>query len=516
MTEQLVTLSETDRLSIRQACLKSLFYLAKNVLGYRDLSSRLHVEVTAFTEQTHRRKLIVLPRGHLKTTICTKAYAIWRYLRDPDIRILIANEKAENAQHMLREIKHHFEANELFQWLFPEYVPDLKTTKWTESEALCPRSARWQESTFETIGVGGTVVSRHYNLIVMDDLVGKEATKSQQVMQDTIEWFRYARGLMVKPAESELIVVGNRWAFSDLVSHILDSGANWVTLKRAVMEGGEPIWPEWYPPEAIDEILEDQGAHIFSCQYMNDPVHESPSSFNPTWFRFFTKLPSALQCVTAIDPAISQQKHGDFSAIITIGADPDRSLFVVDARRGRWGIDELIDHIFEVYRIWRPLAVGLETAIFQKALLWPIREAMRREDTYIPMRELRPSSKISKEARIKALHEYFASGTIWLQESQRELLVELRQFPLGKHDDLLDALAYSVQMALYPSKAVEPARVNPLSFEALETELNLKRTLPGPWIWHGPQPQPVLGAHAVPQTHGEIQSYMHEGPYSHE
>jgi len=39
------------------------------------------------------------------------------------------------------------------------------------------------EGTFDFIGVGGALQSTHYDLAIQDDLVGREASKSETIMK---------------------------------------------------------------------------------------------------------------------------------------------------------------------------------------------------------------------------------------------------------------------------------------------------------------------------------------------
>jgi predicted phage terminase large subunit-like protein len=504
------TLAEL-RSFLRDTVCRSLYSFCKLVLGYKDMTPSLHGLVCRYLESPRQHKLIVLPRGHLKTSVCTIGYALWRVCKNPNIRILIANATATNASHFLRNIESHIETNNVLRWLFPEIVPPrLSDVKWTETEMEVNRTQHWPEATVEAIGVGGTVVSRHYDLIIEDDLLAPEdGFVTNELVQKTIEWHKYATSLFVNPALGEQVVVGTRWLYDDFIAYLFQN-EKWFlpALYKGVYEDGKPIWPERFTPEVIDRILEQQQPRIFSAQYMNDPVHEDARSFDPAWFRFYTTLPEVMRCVTAIDPAISQKKHGDYSAIVTVAQDRAYNRYVVDARRGRWGIDELIDNVFDVYRRWKPVRVGLETVMFQKALMWPFREAMRREDTIIPIVELRPSSRVTKEGRIQALHEYFANGSLYLNKAHEDLLAELRGWPAIAHDDLLDALAYAMQMLVRPPREEEELRWNPFSFESLRKELKLKQEVPGPWLWHGDRPAPVLGAVRVPQTPDEVLEWL--------
>lgn len=471
---------------LRNKALESLYFFCKVVMGFRDMTPDLHRDVCSFLQGHNHFKLLELPRGHLKTSIGTIAYPLWRVCRNPEIRILIANATATNATHFLRAIANTIEGSAMFRWLFPEVIPDFKKVKWTSTEIEVRRQGKYPEATIECIGVGGTVVSRHYDLIVKDDLVNEDHILSTDQMEKVVEWHKYSASLVVDPVSFEELVVGTRWAFNDAISYIKDNQPYYKIYSRSVLEDEKPIWPERFPQDVITRILELQGPRIFSCQYMNNPVHDSSQSFDPAWIREFDTLPNrAIKFYTAIDPALSE-KRGDYSGIVTVGRDSDYNLYIVDARHGRWGVDEFIDNIFEVYNSYRPVVIGLESVLFQKALLWPIREAMRRHRQYLPMRELRPNTQVVKEVRIASLHEPLATGALWLRRGLKDLKKELKEFPLGAHDDLLDAAAYAVQMAK-PASDVVKVHENPLALDAVLKSLKQKsrRVL---WAWHkGPQ-----------------------------
>jgi hypothetical protein len=148
----------------------------------------------------------------------------------------------------------------------------------------------------------------------------------------------------------------------------------------------------------------------------------------------------------------------------------------------------MIDVLFELVRTWKP-RVGIETVMFQKALLYPIREAMRRHNLTFRIEELKPSSKVTKEGRISALHEFFANGSLWLRTGQADLERELKEFPYGLHDDLIDALAYAIQMSRPAQKTELPLREDPLALESVLRELrkrNANTTVSTGWVWHTP------------------------------
>src|SRR5215472_3568947 len=159
-------------------------------------------------------------------------------------RDLIPGETSTNASHFLRRIEAVFERNALFRWLWPELIPDFtKRPKWSETEMCIPRSDDYPESTIEVIGVGGAVVSRHYTLIKLDDLVGKEASESSEVMRKTIDWYLYCESLLVDP-KNEIHTYGTRWTYNDLYAWIDKNERDVDTYYRSAIEGDQAIWPE--------------------------------------------------------------------------------------------------------------------------------------------------------------------------------------------------------------------------------------------------------------------------------
>src|SRR5438552_17477794 len=263
-------------------------YTMAGVVGFYDITPGLHMQMSRWIDGPSRRKLGLVPRDHLKTSIWTIANSVRRIVADPNIRVLIGNETATNASHFLRRIEAVFDRNTLFQWLYPHLIPDAgRRTKWSEVEMLVPRSNDYPESTVESIGVGGAVVSRHYKLIKLDDLVGKEASESDEVMKKTIDWLAYAESLLESPKD-EIQVYGTRWSWHDVYDWLDKHERNLDIFFRQVYDSdGIPIWPERFDAQALDDIRYKIGSFKFSCQYLNKPHDPESTSFDEKWLRYY-------------------------------------------------------------------------------------------------------------------------------------------------------------------------------------------------------------------------------------
>jgi len=64
--------------------------------GGRSNFGAVHEELVEFITspqyegyEDYRRRVVLMPRGHLKSTIGSVGYALWRIFRNPNIRIIV-------------------------------------------------------------------------------------------------------------------------------------------------------------------------------------------------------------------------------------------------------------------------------------------------------------------------------------------------------------------------------------------------------------------------------------------
>ena len=90
---------------------------------------------------------------------------------------------------------------------------------------------------------------------------------------------------------------------------------------------------------------------------------------------------------------------------------------------------------------------------------------MRMRNIHFPITELRRSTNETKEFRIKALEPFYREGKVFHSQWMRSLEEELAQFPKGKHDDEIDALASQLEL-LVPGDSAASEGIPPGSWEA--------------------------------------------------
>jgi len=512
---------------LRETARKDLYVFTKGVLGFGWLVPHVHMHVCRLLELydgwndslAHPRKVyedvlhdkhirpklsdeqisrlltkgiktlgFVLPRSWLKTTLCSISYPIWRAIRNPNVRSLLAQNTFKNACAKNKVIMASFEKSQLLQVLFPELQPTPRCT-WS-AESLClNRKAVCAEGTFEAAGTRTQVTSRHYDIISEDDTVAPDKDElgedflfpSKDDIAQAIGWHRLVPPLFVDPTTAQNLIVATRWYVDDLISHVQSHEPGFIWYMRACREDtegnpdekGELQYPERFSAEVLADLEHRLGPYLYSCLYLNRPLHSKDMVFKPEWVKYADTWPRSLVCFTTVDPAGIAENQGsdsDFNVVLTTGKDlVTGRIYVLEYFHQRCSPGDVIQAMFDQVKRWHPVKVKIETVAYQSTLAYWTRERMREEGFYFNI-ESCPHPKGAKPIRICSLQPLFSNGMIILRPHMQELVTELLSFPRGAHDDLLDALAAQMEMwqvtasvSAVPGKTFED---DPLSVDA--------------------------------------------------
>ncbi len=481
---------------LRKHAEDSLYFFAKGILGMDWMSPEIHGPLCEMLENPKNKRIkFTLPRGWLKTSLCSQAYPMWRACKNPNLRILLAQNTYKNAVSKLKPIKFAFEQNVLLKSLFPEVIPDSSCT-WTLDSLCLRRSKSAAESTFEAAGVRTQVTSRHYDIIIEDDTVapdfdelGSEALcPTKDDIEQAIGWHKLVPPLLTDMRLGQNLVVGTRWFEKDLLSWIDEKEPHFKSYTRACLENekgeadenGKPVYPKRFDRQVLEELRATMGPYLFSCLYMNKPIRSSDMIFQPEWFRYYDTSPmvSNMAVFTTVDLAGDPEEtktDPDYNVVMTTGkCRQSGAIFVLDYFRKKCNPGELIDAIFTHVRLYHPVKVGIEAVAYQGTLAYWIKERMRKENLHFFVEGFTHGRR-NKNVRIMGLQPMFASGSIMMRRHMGELVNELQSFPLGANDDLIDALAS--QQPLWGRVGTvkeDKKRVdwkNPFLFENIEAEI---------------------------------------------
>ena len=171
-----------------------------------------------------------------------------------------------------------------------------------------------------------------------------------------------------------------------------------------------------------------------------------------------------------------------------MGLNVDKKRYALDMVRDRLNLKERGDRLFALYRKWSDLGLRIKQVRYEKyglmADIEHLEARMEAENYRFKITEV--AGQTSKQDRIKRLLPIFEQGDFWLPESLHTTdwqgdtvdLVrafveeEYNAFPVGLHDDMLDALSRMEEPDLklvWPLEEKTPAYVPPSSVPAAAT-----------------------------------------------
>jgi len=239
--------------------------------------------------------------------------------------------------------------------------------------------------------------------------------------------------------------------------------------KYAELSGDDDItFAAWHFTSYDNETLDDDeinnakksmSTHAFQQEFMASFKNQGSEMFKEDWLNFGEKPAGDGDYYVAIDLAgfqdVSKAKGNtsrlDQSAISVVWVS-EEGWFVEDIIFGRWTLDETANKIFAVVKTYKPMSIGIEKGISKQAVMSPLMDRMKRQNTYFRVEELTHGNQKKTDRIMWALQGRFEHGRVTLNKKKKEwhsvFLDQLFQFPDPlTHDDLIDSLAYIDQLA---------------------------------------------------------------------
>lgn len=477
----------------KKQILKKVFHDDIEAFGQFFFGNHLKLETPSFHKEIYKlyespltRIAVAAPRGHAKSTITDLVFLSWNIVTKRRKFILLVSDTYSQAVLFLENIKNEFETNERLI----EFYGNLKSTiKWSENQIILG------DTMVLAIGSGMKVRGLKHketrpDLVICDDLENDEIVLSRERRERFERWFNGAL-IPSMAKDARIIIIGTILHQASLMKRLVDPNEYKEFTKRIykALNGGEALWPEHLNVEELHDIkkeYEEKGQlYLYYQEYMNEPVSEENRKFKKEKIRYFEEgllVGKSLNSYITVDRAYSLAKTADFTGIIVTSVDEQNNWYIREAIRFKGLDNELIKFLFELHRQYKPLKVGIEQKAFEYTFKPTLDNAMRENNNFFIVEQLKDLGR-NKALRIEGLLPRYESGSIYFKREQVSLVEELMMFPLAEHDDLSDALAYTLELAEKREKTSEAqnnfesiSRYEPGQYIKQENYLNLPVT----------------------------------------
>jgi len=330
----------TDVPAIRWLALNDRFYLLIKLLRRYDAWHPWVYERCREVETRPDGYCDIWAREHYKSTIITLAGVIQEILRDPELTIGIFSHTKPIAKGFLAQIKREFETNLNLIHSFPEVfyeVPEKESPSWSlDAGLIVRREGNPKESTVEAHGlVDGQPTSKHFGLLVYDDVVTRESVNTPEQIEKTTEAWEISDNLGT--AGGRKWIIGTRYHYADTYAEIINRGAAIPRIYPATDDGTLDGKPVLFTRAEWTRRVRDQGEATVACQLLANPLAGHQRMFNVADLQTYEVRPLTLMGYLLIDPARSVKKDSAHTCMAVIGVDHAGNKYLLD------GIDHKVD-----------------------------------------------------------------------------------------------------------------------------------------------------------------------------
>ena len=420
------------------------------------ICDRLQVEAERIVSGGERGKhlLINVPPRTLKSELVNVFFSVYCWILKDSIQFISSSYSASLSIVLSTQSRRLIESD----W-FIEHFPDIKLSK---DENTKSRFTTTNGGLRYSTSTGGTVTGMGGDVIVIDDPQNPQLARSEVERENANRFFNETlRSRLNNPDKGIFIVIMQRLHENDMTGMLLEKEPhNWehICLPAELSDNVKPIelqelyidgllFPQRLSKTVLDGFRIGLGSYGYSGQYSQLPSPSEGGIFKGAWFNTIKELPNNLKLDQLkwdfyLDTAYTNKQENDATAMLC-AAFHNNELYIREVRAVRMEFPELIKEI-QNFTIVNGYSNRSRIYVEPKASGKSIVQMLKRSTGLNIMEDKPPTQdKISRASSISAFVE---SGRVSMLDGRYidNFLNELKAFPNGSHDDMVDVLIMAI------------------------------------------------------------------------
>lgn len=403
-----------------------------------------------------RRVAIHAPPQFGKSIIVSQRFPAWLLARDPLHRIKLACYNVTHSTRFARIVRDVMQSAE-YREMFPDVglrVPGITSAEeWSTRARAQLRDA---QPSFKALGLATGFVGQGADTLLIDDPYSSPEEAYSEIINNKVYGFWTDTAKPRLTEEANVILMFHRYTENDLAGRVLEEG-DWDLLRYAAIADGDyshPVsdsrWgdpmgrPEGVPlsPRFSSEYYQRQASnsYVWLSQFQGRPTAKTGAFFKVNNLEVIPAGPADLLLKVRAWDLAATENGGNFTVGVLMGVDWRGIYYVLNVRRGQWGSDDRD-------KMMRQTAVldGKDVSI-----RFPQDPGAAGKTQALAITRLLSGYSVegksvsgAKTVRADPFASQVNVGNVKLVvgDWNKAFIEELRQFPLGKFDDQVDAAA---------------------------------------------------------------------------
>jgi hypothetical protein len=353
-------------------------------------------------------------------------------------------------------VKQHLETP-LLNHLFPDVVPVRQEWAVDVKNRLTMRRDKSKTGQIvmgdqiQVYGVGNTITGKRATRQYFDDLIDKETVRTPTQMSKTREWFSGAMPILEPGGVRKMI--GTPYHYADLY-HTIEEDKIFDKVYSIPIKMGKKYSCKWWNEKKFKHVTRGMLPYDVKSQYFLDPMPIEDMAFPPPQPTYRDLPEDEYVWYIAVDPAATQEKYSDDTAIIIAAVSGKGDVFITREYHGKWPGNETAKRVIGLAAEIKPRKVGIEYGL-QQHLKYIIDteksnwEEVNKRTLPIYIEPIKITNRMNKFDRVNwTLGAFVKEGKVKIHESCVDLMGQMDKFNKNYYgkDDLVDAASMIFQL----------------------------------------------------------------------
>lgn len=318
---------------------------------------------------------------------------------------------------------------------------------------------------------GGKATGWHAHIQVVDDPTKPKDTegggaKTRTALNFAWNWWRNTMASRkADPKDFRRVIIMQRIHEDDLAGKCIAEGG-WVHLRLPMeyssksnctcaycnegpcitpwggdrrTEEGELLCPERFDAPAVAQTKKDMGAMVAAAQLDQSPTPAGGGILKRAWMgKRWRELPEGIRLIQSWDCAFKAEDSSSY-VVGQVWGKKGANFYLIDELRARMDLPATIRAVQTLTKKWPKARLKL---VEDKANGPGVVQTLQGSISGLVL--VNPQG--GKVARANAVAPFFEAGNVWLPEREwvEDYINELERFPMGAHDDRVDATSQAL------------------------------------------------------------------------
>ena len=456
----------------------------------------MHLQAISAGEEidgrVYNRLLINVPPGTMKTLLTQVFWPAWEWgpRGRPDLRYLLISHKVDLPIRWAGKMRRLI-SSEWYQARWPiEFRGDQNAkTNFENSKS---------GSVMAT--ASNAVTGQRGDRVILDDGMSWDDANSEQIRENTVNWFLGALPTRLNdPVKSAIVVIEQRLHEEDLSGVILDKRLGYDHIRLPMeydtsfpmmptmlgvtdprTEEGELLFEDRFPRHVVDAFKHGMTPYEFAGQMQQTPIPKGGGIIQRAWWQGWEEdhFPELDYILASLDTAYGEKQENDYSAMTVWGvftlsskasevatralsrfgsshqiervyAETAPQVLLMEAWRSRLPFHELVQKTLTTCRKYKVDRLLVE----DKAAGLSVVQELRRISSYEEFGIQAITPKGDKWQRLHSVSHLWQEKMVYapaipgdeFREWAEMVIREVEVFPKGKHDDLTDTVSMAAK-----------------------------------------------------------------------